>query len=331
MDSIWKDLKYAIRMLTKKPGFTAVAVLSLAFGIGANTTIFTLIKAVFLQSVPVQDPARVVALFGTSDRDKTAGNQFGGISVPNLLDYRSNVNAFSAASLLFPTEIALDTSGKTVPVFAQLVNWDFFTAVGVPPTLGRGFTKAEDQGPHAVVVLSDRLWRAQFGARRDIVGQAIRLGAQYFKVVGIMPPEFHDVRARRSADDGRSGACTADCLRERCQPSARARDATPARSGDSPFTRSIAGKTDPAVVDGKPHAGIGRSSDGNSICKMGAASAFLAAARRKAEESRRLARSSCFRVYARAFASGDNPTQSGGAISQEWRRKGRGWGDKQGR
>jgi predicted permease len=200
MDSVWKDLKYAIRMLTKKPGFTAVAVLSLAFGIGANTTIFTLIKTVFLQSVPVQDPARVVALFGTSDRDKGAQNQFGGISIPNLLDYRSNVDAFSAASLLFGTEVALDISGKTVPVFAQLVNWDFFNAVGVQPTIGRGFTKAEDQGPHPAVVLSYRLWLEQFGAQRDIVGQAIRLDAQDFNVIGIMPPEFHDVGAIGTAD-----------------------------------------------------------------------------------------------------------------------------------
>jgi len=200
MDSIWKDLKYAFRMWAKRPGFTAVAVLSLAFGIGANTTIFTLIKAVFLQAVPVQDPTRVVALFGTSDHDKTAGNQFDGISVPNLLDYRSNVDAFSAASLLFGTEVALDISGKPLPVSAQLVNWDFFNAVGVQPTIGRGFTKEEDQGPHPVVVLSYGLWQEQFGARRDIVGQTIRLDAQDFNVIGVMPPEFHDVGAIGTAD-----------------------------------------------------------------------------------------------------------------------------------
>jgi predicted permease len=200
MGALWQDVKYGLRMLAKRPGFTAVAVLSLAFGIGANTTIFTLIKAVFLQSVPVQNPARVVVLFGTSGRDKTAEDQFGGISVPNLLDYRSNVNAFSAASLLFPTEIALDISGKPVPAFAELVNWDFFNAVGVQPSIGRGFTKAEDQGPHPVVVLSNRLWREQFGARRDIVGQAIQLGGQDFNVIGIMPPRFHDVGAIGTAD-----------------------------------------------------------------------------------------------------------------------------------
>jgi predicted permease len=198
LETLWQDARYAARMLAKKPGFTAVAVLSLAFGIGANTTIFTLIKAVFLQSVPVKDASRVVTLFGTSDRNKS--DQYGGISVPNLLDYRSNVNTFSAASLVFETEVALDISGKPVPISAELVNWDFFDALGVQPIIGRGFTKAEDQGPHPVVVLSDRVWQGQFGARRDLVGQSIQVDGQDFNVIGIMPPEFHDVGAIGTPD-----------------------------------------------------------------------------------------------------------------------------------
>jgi putative ABC transport system permease protein len=193
IETLLQDVRYGVRMLAKKPGFTAVAVLSLTLGIGANTTIFTLVKAVFLQSVPVKDPGRVVAIFSTNDLDRSAQAQFIPISVPNVLDYRDNVNVFSAASLVLDTEVALDVSGNPVPLFGQLVNWDFFDVVGVQPVLGRGFTPAEDQSPRSVVVISNALWQSQFGARRDIIGQNIELNTHDYTVIGVMPPEFHNV------------------------------------------------------------------------------------------------------------------------------------------
>jgi macrolide transport system ATP-binding/permease protein len=200
MDGLWKDLKYAGRMLAKKPVFTAVAVLSLAFGIGANTTIFTLIKAVFLQSLPVRDSSRVVAIFGTTAHDKSPENQFSGVSVPNLLDYRKNLDVFSATSIVYGGEVAIDASGKTIPAYAQLVNWDFFNALGVQPLIGRGFAREDDEAAHPVIVLSNVVWQRYFGGRRDAIGQNVRIGAQDFSIIGVMPPDFHDVGAIGTAE-----------------------------------------------------------------------------------------------------------------------------------
>jgi len=126
METVWKDLKYAVRMLAKKPGFTVIAVLSLTLGIGANTTIFTLVKAVFLQSVPVKDYDRVVAMFTTDEHNKTADSQFLPTSVPNILDCRDKTNVFSAASVALFAGANLDVSGKPVPLAVLLINWDFF-------------------------------------------------------------------------------------------------------------------------------------------------------------------------------------------------------------
>ena len=100
MGTFWQDFRYAVRMLAKKPSFTAVAILSLTLGIGANTTIFTLVKAVFLQSVPIKDPANVVAIFSTQQSKGTAQLQFLPLSRPNAEDYREMNNVFSASTVI---------------------------------------------------------------------------------------------------------------------------------------------------------------------------------------------------------------------------------------
>lgn len=202
MDTFLQDLKFAVRMLVKKPGFTLVAVLSLTLGIGANTTIFTIVKAVFLHVVPVGDPDRVVMVFSSASNHGAVQQQFLPISYLNARDYREKNDAFSGLSILIPTGSNLVISGKETNVFAMLVNGNFFDIMGVQPALGPGFQADEDGSPgaHPVAVISNALWKTQFGSDPAILGKAIRVGAQDYNVVGIAPPDFHDLGTIGSPD-----------------------------------------------------------------------------------------------------------------------------------
>jgi len=200
--TFWQDFRYAVRMLAKKPAFTAVAILSLTLGIGANTTIFTLVKAVFLQSVPIKDPSRVVAIFSTQQSKGSTALQFLPLSRPNAEDYREMNNVFSASTIIFQTGSALTVSGKDTPLFVALVTGEFFDLVGVQPKPGRGFLPDEDQTPGAkpVVVLSAALWKTQFGEDPNILGRTVLIGGTDYSVIGIAPANFHDLGTLGSPD-----------------------------------------------------------------------------------------------------------------------------------
>jgi macrolide transport system ATP-binding/permease protein len=201
MHDFWQDIRYAARMLVKNPGFTAVAVLSLALGIGANTTIFTLVKAVFLGSVPVKDPAHVVAFFSTAT-NRNGTTHFLGSSFLNLEDYRKKNNVIEGPSMTMFANGNLDVNGSKTPLNITLVDWDFFDIVGVQPSLGRAFTQDEDAvpGQRPVCILSQALWARQFGADPNIVGQKIRISDQDYAVVGVMPAYFRNVSFLGSPD-----------------------------------------------------------------------------------------------------------------------------------
>src|SRR5579862_2485604 len=147
MDTFLKDIRYAIRMLIKKPGFTAVAVLSLTLGIGANTTIFTLIKAIFLQNIAVKDPSHLLIVFSNQQTNDGKLVDFLASSYLNSQDYREQNTVFSGLSQIWGTGAQLDVSGAKQNVFVQLVNHDYFDIMGVPPAIGRGFAAQEDQTP----------------------------------------------------------------------------------------------------------------------------------------------------------------------------------------
>jgi putative ABC transport system permease protein len=202
MGTFWQDFRYAVRMLMNKPGFTAVAVLSLTLGIGANTTIFTLVKAVFLQSVPIKDPARVVAIYSTQQSKTGTQIQYLPLSRPNAEDYREMNNVFSASSVIIPTGAPLTVSGKDIPIFVALVTGEFFDLVGVQPKPGRGFLPDEDKIPGAkpVVVLSAALWKTQFGQDANILGRTVLIGGTDYSVVGVAPTDFHDLGILGSPD-----------------------------------------------------------------------------------------------------------------------------------
>lgn len=199
MDSFLQDLKYGCRMLVKRPGFTLVAVLSLTLGIGANTTIFTIAKALFLQTVPVKDPDRLIVVYASRQHGK---QQFVPSSYLNNRDYQEKNDVFSAFSIVIPIGGTLKISGKEIGVFSPLVSGNFFDVVGVQPALGRGFRPDEDGAPgaHPVAVISYALWNRQFGAVPNIIGRQIEISNQDYAVIGVMPKEFHDIGQFGSPD-----------------------------------------------------------------------------------------------------------------------------------
>ena len=201
MGLLLQDLKYAVRLLGKAPTFTAVAVLSLTLGIGANTTIFTMAKAFFLESVPVKDPARVVSLYSNAQSRKGPPQEYLPTPYLNAVDYREKTNVFSGASVAIFTAVKFVVSGKqTQQLFAELVNGNFFEVLGVQPFLGRGFSQAEDASPSPVTVMSYALWNTQFGAERGILGRTIQLNEQDLTVIGVAPREFRNIGNLGSPD-----------------------------------------------------------------------------------------------------------------------------------
>jgi putative ABC transport system permease protein len=194
LENLWQDVRYAVRTLAKNPGFTAVAVFSLTLGIGGNTTIFTLVKAVFLQPVPVKDPSTAICVYST--QQTADGNVIPYLqnAYLNAKEYRENNDVFAGLSMFLDTNAELGVSDKPYDVDVQLINWDFFGVLGIRPFLGRNFVADEDLTPatRPVVILSYALWNTKFGANAQILGQNIRLNGQDFAVVGITPKEFHD-------------------------------------------------------------------------------------------------------------------------------------------
>jgi len=190
MTALWRDLRYAARMLWRQPGFTAVAVLSLALGIGANTAIFSIIDSLFFQTVPVRQPSRLVELF-TTDRHNPG---LLGISRLNAIDYGRQVPALSGVAHDTFVPITLGSSGREQPeiVTGQMVSTNYFSLLGLKPALGRFFLPEENQVPDRdpVAVLGDAIWRTRFGADPRILGRSIRMDGTPFTVVGVMPRAF---------------------------------------------------------------------------------------------------------------------------------------------
>jgi putative ABC transport system permease protein len=200
MALLLQDLKYAVRLLGKAPAFTAVAVLSLTLGIGANTTIFTLAKAFFLESVPIKDPAHVVSLYSNAQSRKGPPQEYLPTPYLNAVDYREKTNVFLGSSIAIFTGVKFVISGKQQQLFAELVNGNFFDVLGVQPFLGRGFSQAEDASPSPVAVISYALWNTQFGGDQGILGRTIQLNEQDFTVIGVAPRELRNIGNLGSPD-----------------------------------------------------------------------------------------------------------------------------------
>lgn len=185
---IVRDLRYALRRLLATPGFTAVAVLSLALGIGANTAIFSMVDAVLLDDLPLEDPDELVELY-SSDSD---GFQYATSSHPDYLDVRREGGVFENVVATRSFIGRIDVAGAPRVAFGELISWDYFQTLGVEMTLGRAFLEEEDRTPgtHPVVILGHRTWTQSFGADPQIVGRSVYLNGRPYTVVGVAPEAF---------------------------------------------------------------------------------------------------------------------------------------------
>jgi len=164
------DLLYAFRQLLKNPGFTAVAVLTLALGIGANTAIFSLLDAVLLKTLPIKHPELLVAVSPSAPGQPGRGIPF---SYPVFREFRDKNAVFAGMFAYSELPMSMSGGGQTERVLGELVSGNFFAVLGVNPHLGRLFTEADDQAPgaHPVAVISFNFWQRRYGADPGIVGQ----------------------------------------------------------------------------------------------------------------------------------------------------------------
>ena len=188
VDELWQDLRYALRLMRKTPGFTAAAILSLSLGIGANTAIFSLADAVLLRMLPVADPQRLYFLaHGEGDRPSTSANY------PLFERYRSGVAVFSDVAAYRTTNGVKVQSGEDVElVSAQFVSGNYHAVVGAPVILGRGFTSEPDRpdGRHPIAVISERYWTRRFGRVPDVLGKTLLIQGRAVSIVGVTAAQF---------------------------------------------------------------------------------------------------------------------------------------------
>jgi predicted permease len=186
-EMLMQDLRYAFRMLRSKPGFTIVAVATLALGIGANTAIFSAIDAVLLRPLPYPNPDRLAMLWMDNRR---LGLHEDLTSYPNYEDWKKN-RVFADMAGFVPVDAVLSGQEEPLRVKGALVNWNFFSVLGVSPAIGRSFTPDEDQpDKDLVVVLSNGLWKRQFGSDPHVLGKTLELNGRHMQIVGVMPPDF---------------------------------------------------------------------------------------------------------------------------------------------
>ena len=186
MNGLLHDLRYAIRQLRKSPGFTAVVVVTLALGIGANTAVFSVIDAVMLRPLPYYQPERLIS--AESFYSRASG--YGALSYPDFLDWRSQNHMLS--HLVSYHDIGYTLTGLDRPIHldGQAVSSDMVPALGVSPELGRGFLPEEEKAGTQVVLISHALWATQFASDKNILGRQLKFNGRLFTVVGVMPPSF---------------------------------------------------------------------------------------------------------------------------------------------
>jgi putative ABC transport system permease protein len=188
MSALWQDTRYGLRTLRKQPGFTAVAIIALALGIGANTTMFSVINALLLHPFSFPEGDRLAAVW---ESRVEAGQDRDGFAPANFLDVRAETKAFSAAAAFSGWSANLTEGDQPERLEGAAVSPQFFDVLGVRPALGRAFLAEEEQpGRDPVVIIGDGLWRRRFNADRNIVGRNVRINERSFNVVGVMPPDF---------------------------------------------------------------------------------------------------------------------------------------------
>jgi len=187
MNTMFQDLKYAIRMLLKHPGFTTVVVLTLGFGIGANAALFSVVNGVLLNPLPFPNPDQLVAFHQSKPNFET-----GAIPYPNFLDLQKENQTFQTMAISRSTGFSLLGAGEPERVRGRMISADFFSVLGIKPQVGRFFTSEDDKsGAAPVALISNRLWTLKFSSSADIIQKSITLDDRSYAVVGVIPADFN--------------------------------------------------------------------------------------------------------------------------------------------
>jgi putative ABC transport system permease protein len=192
MSALWQDIVYALRILARKPLFTAVAALSLALGIGLNTAIFTLVNTILIGSLPYRDAGRLVGIFSLEPGHR---DQLQGVSIPDMLNWKAQARSFEAYGAISLSESDLGAEENGMPaerVEGEKVTPGLLRALGTSPLMGRYFTESEDEVDHTapVMLISHRLWMRRFGGDKNILGHQILVNGENTSIIGVMPPDF---------------------------------------------------------------------------------------------------------------------------------------------
>ena len=187
MDSLFQDFRYALRTLRNNPGFTSIAVLCLALGIGVNTTIFSVVNAILIKPFPFVEPDRIVFL----EEVQRKKGWDAGISYPNFLDWQAQSTAFTHMAAMTQRSTVLTDGEEPERLLGGVVSWNLFPLLGITPSVGRGFRAEDDRaGAEGVVLLSDELWQRRYNRDPSIVGRSININTLPHTVIGVMPPKF---------------------------------------------------------------------------------------------------------------------------------------------
>lgn len=189
MASFLQDVRYACRMLLKTPGFTLVAILTLALGIGANIAAFSIVDGVLLRPLPFPNSGQLARVF---DDLRSSNTKDVGMSVPQFWDYRDRAGIFQDIAVIWPIPANLTNVERPERIEVLATSANYFTMLGVQPALGRVFTQKDDvPGFINAVVLSDGFWHREFGGDSKVIGKSIRLDGDLYQIFGVMPPGFH--------------------------------------------------------------------------------------------------------------------------------------------
>ena len=185
MITLLQDIRFAVRLLLKRPGFTLIAILTLALGIGANSAIFSVVHAVLLRPLPFKDPSRLVLVIEKSKYPTIT------VSYQNYLDWRDQSHAFESMEAMYNTNLTLTGKGDPERLPTRMVTAGFFPLLGVTSAIGRNFSQEEDHaGGTPVAILSYGLWQRRFGGASSVLGTAVTLDAKTYTVIGVLPPSF---------------------------------------------------------------------------------------------------------------------------------------------
>ena len=183
MRNFWQDVRFGLRVLSRSSGFAAIAILTLALGIGANTALFSVVNGVLLNPLPFPNPDQLLAVYARTPAFGRAS-----ITFPNFLDWHKDSTSFSAFAAFRSEDYNLSGAGEAERLHGHMISADFFDALGVPPTLGRNFRAEDDQpGAAPVVLISDGLWKRKFAASPGVLGKSLTLNGKSYTVIGVAP------------------------------------------------------------------------------------------------------------------------------------------------